>query len=114
MEKYSKIPINHVIKGKNAILVAEEERKIVGLCWCTLMDRGIDRQGEIAEFYIEEEHRDRGIGKELLETAKRFFTRGRAEVVFVWARHGNEAAKKLYRNAGFKEVTQLVRAYIPK
>jgi len=83
LEKYSKIPISHAVEGKNAIFVAEEEGKIIGLCWCTLVDRGIDLQGEIAEFYIEEEHRGKGIGKELLETAKQFFTREKAEVVFV-------------------------------
>jgi PhnO protein len=84
------------------------------VCWCTLVDRGIDRQGEIAEFYIEEEHRGKGTGKELLEAAKQFFTRERAEVVFVWTHHGNEAAIELYKNAGFKEVTQLVMAHIPQ
>ncbi|TET64967.1 GNAT family N-acetyltransferase [Candidatus Bathyarchaeota archaeon] len=113
LEKYSKIPISHAVEGKNAIFVEEEEGKIIGLCWCTLVDRGIDRQGEIAEFYIEEEHRGKGIRKELLETAKQFFTRERAEVVFVWTHHGNEAAIELYKNAGFKEVTQIVMAYIP-
>jgi len=113
LQKYSRIPISQVVEGKNAIFVAEEG-KIVGLCWCTLVDRGIDRQGEIAEFYIGEEHRGRGIGKELLETAKQFFTRERAEVMFVWTHHGNEAAIKLYKNVGFKKVTQLVIAYIPK
>ena len=113
LEKYSKIPISHAVEGKNAIFVAEEEGKIIGLCWCTLVDRGIDRQGEIAEFYIEEEHRGKGMGKELLETAKQFFTRERAEVVFVWTHLGNEAAIELYKNAGFKEVTQIVMAYIP-
>jgi len=114
LEKYCKIPISHEVEGKNAIFVAEEGDKIVGLCWCTLVDRGIDRQGEIAEFYVEEEYRGKGIAKELLETTKRFFTRERAEVVFVWTHQGNEAAVELYKNAGFKEVTQIVMAYAPK
>jgi GNAT superfamily N-acetyltransferase len=113
LKKYSKIPISQAVEGKNAIFVAEEEGRIVGLCWCTLVDRGINRQGEIAEFYIEKEHRGKGIGKELLETAKQFFTRERAEVVFVWTHHSNEAATKLYKNAGLKKVTQIVMAYIP-
>lgn len=113
LEKYSKMPVSHMINGKNAIFVAEEDRKIIGLCWCTIVDRGIDRQGEIAEFYMEEDYRGKGQGKELLETAKRFFTKEKVEVVFVWTHHGNEAAIKLYRNAGFKEVTQIVMAYIP-
>ena len=114
LEKYRKIPISHKVKGRSAIFVAEEEGKIVGLCWCTLVDRGIDRQGEIAEFYVEKEHRGKGIGNELLETSKQFFIRERAEVVFVWTHQGNEAAIELYENAGFKKVTQIVMAYAPK
>jgi len=57
LEKYSRVPISRAVDGKNAIFIAEEEGKIIGLCWCTLVDRGIDRQGEISEFYIKEEHR---------------------------------------------------------
>jgi ribosomal protein S18 acetylase RimI-like enzyme len=114
LQKYSTMPISQSIEGKNDIFIAEEKGKIIGLCWCTLIDRGIDRQGEIAEFYIEEEYRGKGIGRELLETAKQFFVGEKAEVVFVWTHHGNEAAKELYKNAGFKEVTQLVMAYIPE
>jgi len=113
IKKHSKIPISQAVEGKNAIFVAEEEGEIIGMCWCTLVDRGIDRQGEIAEFYIEEEHRGKGIGKALLKTAKQFFTSEGAEVVFVWTHHGNEAAIELYKNAGFREVTQIVMAYVP-
>lgn len=113
LEKYSRVPISRAVDGKNAIFIAEEEGKIIGLCWCTLVDRGIDRQGEISEFYIKEEHRGKGIGKELLETAKQFFTSEGVQVVFVWTHHGNEAAIELYKCAGFREVTQIVMAYAP-
>jgi ribosomal protein S18 acetylase RimI-like enzyme len=113
LKESSKIPVNEKIKSKNLILVAEEDGMIVGLCWCTVVDRGIDKQGEIAEFYIEREFRGKGVGKELIAAAKRFFINEKVEVAFVWTHHGNEPAIKLYKDAEFKEVDQLVMAFVP-
>jgi ribosomal protein S18 acetylase RimI-like enzyme len=109
----SRIHVSEEIKGRNVIFVAEENGVIVGLCWCTIVDRGVDRQGEIAEFYVEKEYRGKGIGKELLTAAKQLFVADRVEVAFVWTHHGNKAAIELYKNAGFKEVDQLVMAFVP-
>jgi hypothetical protein len=53
MEKRFSVPVRRRIAGKNVILVAEEDETIAGLCWITIMDRGVDKQGEIAEFYVE-------------------------------------------------------------
>jgi len=117
MEEYlvesSRIPTGEEIKGRNVILVAEEDGGIVGLCWCTIVDRGIDRQGELTEFYVEREFRGKGVGNELLAAAKRLFTNEQVGVAFVWTHHGNKDAIKLYKNAGFKEVDQLVMAFVP-
>lgn len=77
----------------------------MGLCWCTIVDRGIDKQAEIAEFYVERRHRGKGIGKELIKAAKQLFINEHVEVAFVWTHHGNKAALKLYKDAGFKEGT---------
>jgi ribosomal protein S18 acetylase RimI-like enzyme len=109
----NKLTINEEIRGKNVILVAEENGATMGLCWCTVVDRGIDKQGEIAEFYVEKEYRGKGVGKELLEAAKQLFIDEKVEVAFVWTHYGNEAAISLYKNVGFKEVTQLVMAFVP-
>ncbi len=109
----SRIPVSEEIKGKNVILVAEEDGAIVGLCWCTIVDRGVDKQGEVVEFYIEREHRGKGLGKELITAAKQLFINEQVGVAFAWTHHGNKAAIELYKNAGFKEVDQLVMAYVP-
>jgi len=108
-----KIPISGEVKGKNVIFVAEEDDAIVGLCWCTIVDRGVDKQGEVAEFYVEKEFRGKGIGKELLTAVKQLFINEEVEVAFVWTHHGNDAAIELYKSAGFKEVDQLVMAFVP-
>jgi len=112
MTESSRITISEEITGKNAIFVAEENGELAGLCWCTIVDRGVDKQGEIAEFYVENEHRGKGIGKELITAAKKLFFEEQVEVAFAWTHHGNEAAIELYKNAGFKEVDQLVMALV--
>ena len=109
----SGIPISEEIKGKNVIFVAEEDGVIVGLCWCTIVDRGADKQGEVAEFYTEEKYRGKGIGRELIVAAKQLFSNEQVQVAFVWTHHGNKAAIELYKNVEFKEVDQLVMAFIP-
>jgi ribosomal protein S18 acetylase RimI-like enzyme len=108
----SRIALSEEIKGKNVFLVAEEDGKVVGFCWCTIVDRGIDKQGEVAEFYVEKEYRGKGIGKELLAAAKQLFIKEQVKVAFVWTHFGNEAAIALYKDAGFKEVDQLVMAFV--
>jgi ribosomal protein S18 acetylase RimI-like enzyme len=117
MEEYltesSRIFISEKIKGKNVIFVAEENGIIVGLCWCTIVDRGVDKQGEVAEFYVEKEFRGKEIGKKLVAVAKQLFINEGVDVAFAWTHYGNKAAIELYANAGFKEVDQLVMAFLP-
>ena len=38
LEECSKMSVSVEIEGKNAIFVAEENDKIIGLCWCTIVD----------------------------------------------------------------------------
>lgn len=113
VERRSSMPVKESIEGKNVILVAEERGTIAGLCWITIVDRGVDRQGEIAEFYVEKGFRRKGIGRELVTAAKQLFIDEQVEVAFVWTHHENEAAARLFENAGFKPVTQLVMAFVP-
>ena len=110
----SNVSITKRIEGKNVVFVAEEDGKVVGLCWCTVVDRGVDKQGEIAEFYVEEGFRGKGIGNALIATAKQLFINEKVTVAFVWSHLGNEPAIELYRNVGFREVDQLVMAFIPR
>jgi len=109
----SRISVSEEIKGKNVIFVAEEDGTLVGLCWCTIVDRGVDRQAEIAEFYVEKEYRGKGIGRGLLTAAKQLFANEKVEVAFAWTHYDNKEAIGLYKKAGFKEVDQLVMAFVP-
>jgi len=109
----SEMPITEEIKGKNVILVAEEDGTIAGFCWCTIVDRGVDKQAEIAEFYVEKEYRGRGLGSELLAAARQLFTDEKVEAAFAWTHQGNREAIERYKSAGFEKVDQLVMAFIP-
>jgi len=113
LKETRRMSISNEVNGKNVILVAEEQGMITGLCWCTIVDRGVDKQGEIAEFYVDKEFRGKDIGKRLIETAKQLFVDEKVEVAFVWTHHENQTAIKIYKDAGFKEVDQLVMAFIP-
>jgi hypothetical protein len=43
--KYGATRVSREVEGKNRIFVADEEGKIVGFSWCTVVDRGVDKQG---------------------------------------------------------------------
>jgi len=109
----SRIPVSDEIKGKNVIFVAEEDGTLVGLCWCSIVDRGVDKQGELVEFYVEREYRGKGIGMELITAAKQLFVKEQVGAAFAWIHRSNGAAIRLFKNAGLKEVDQIVMAFVP-
>jgi len=116
LEEYSaksnKLPIISELEGKNVIFVAEKDGKIAGLCWCIIVDRGVDKQSELSKFYIEKDYRNKGIDRELVTPARQLFIDDRVNVASVWTHHDHNAAIKLY-HAGFKEVKQLVVVFVP-
>jgi ribosomal protein S18 acetylase RimI-like enzyme len=86
---------------------------IVGFCWCTIVDRGVDKQGEANELYVEKEYRNSGIGSQLISAAKQLFIEEDINLAFVSVHHGHKVAVGRYEDAGFKEVDQLVMAFVP-
>lgn len=112
--KRSQTRISEDIEAKSVVFVAEEDGTVVGFCWCVVVDRGMDKQGEIAALYVEKEYRGKRIGRELVEAAKRLFIQEQLTVAFVWTHYGNEDAIRLYENAGFKRVKQLALAFVPR
>jgi ribosomal protein S18 acetylase RimI-like enzyme len=84
LRKYVETKVSEKIESKNVIFVAVEDSKIVGFCWCSISDSGIDKQGEIAEFYVGKDYKGRRIGQNLLRAAKQLFISEKVEVGFVW------------------------------
>lgn len=101
-------------RGENVIYAARDEGgQVVGFCWIVLYDPGTGLEGEVAELYVAEGHRGRGIGEMLVRQAVKLFAERRVTLGYVWTRPDNETAIKLYRNAGFEPNRQLVMTWYP-
>ncbi len=100
--------------GENVIFaVRDEVGKVIGFCWIVLFDPGTGLEGEVAELYVAEGHRGRGIGEMLVRRATRLFAERGVTLAYVWTRPDNEAAVHLYSSAGFEPNRQLVMTWYP-
>jgi ribosomal protein S18 acetylase RimI-like enzyme len=101
-------------RGENVIYaVRDEVGNVVGFCWIVLYDPGTGLEGEVAELYVAEGHRGRGIGEMLVRQAVRLFRERQVTLGYVWTRPDNETAIKLYSHAGFEPNRQLVMTWYP-
>jgi ribosomal protein S18 acetylase RimI-like enzyme len=101
-------------QGENVVFaVRDEAGQVVGFCWIVLFDPGTGLEGEVAELYVSADHRGQGIGEMLVRQATRLFVERRVTLAYVWTREDNQAAVKLYSNAGFEPNRQLVMTWYP-
>lgn len=101
-------------QGENVILaVRDGPGGLAGFCWVVLFDPGTGLEGEVAEVYVAEEHRGRGVGEALLRGAVQLFEERGVTLGYVWTRHENEAATRLYRSVGFEPTRQLILTWYP-
>jgi ribosomal protein S18 acetylase RimI-like enzyme len=100
-------------KGENIILAVRATEGLAAFCWCVLFDPGTGLEGEVAELYVAERHRREGHGRALLDAAIRLFEERGVTLGYVWTRPENEAAVKLYSEAGFTPNRQLVLTWYP-
>jgi ribosomal protein S18 acetylase RimI-like enzyme len=108
----STVPSSFV--GENVIYaVRDESGRIIGFSWIVIFDPGTGLEGEVAEVYVDAEHRGRGVGELLMEQAVRLFKERGVTLGYVWTRPDNEAAVRLYRSAGFEPNRQLVLTWYP-
>ena len=99
--------------GENVILAARVAGQVVGLCWCVLFNPGTGLEAELAEVYVEEPFRSRGIGGLLLRRAVQLFRERNVTFAAVWTRENNPGAVRLYEEAGFRRTEQLVLTWLP-
>lgn len=100
-------------RGENVVLAVRDGERLAGFCWCVLFDPGTGLEGEVAEVYVSGEHRREGVGRALLKAAVALFREREVTLGYVWTRPENDAAVKLYREAGFSENRQLVLTWYP-
>ena len=102
-------------RGENIIFAVRDELgEMVGFCWIVLYDPGTGLEGEVAELYVAEEHRGRGIARMLVGEAVKLFAERRVTLGYVWTRPDNDSAVHLYRSAGFETNPQLVMTWYPR
>jgi len=100
--------------GENVVFaVRDEVGELMGFCWLVLFDPGTGLEGEVAELYVAEAHRGRGIGSLLVRQATRLFAERGVTLAYVWTRPDNDAAVRLYTSAGFEPNRQLVMTWYP-
>jgi ribosomal protein S18 acetylase RimI-like enzyme len=100
--------------GENVVLaVRADDGGLAGFCWCVLFDPGTGLEGEVAEVFVADAYRRRGVGKALIAEAVRLFEERGVTLGYVWTRGENEAAVDLYAGAGFTPNRQLVMTWYP-
>jgi ribosomal protein S18 acetylase RimI-like enzyme len=99
--------------GENVIFAVRDGGGLAGFCWVVLFDPGTGLEGEVAEVYVAEAHRGRGVGEALLRRAVELFRERGVTLGYVWTRPENRAATRLYRSAGFEPTRQLVLTWYP-
>jgi ribosomal protein S18 acetylase RimI-like enzyme len=101
-------------RGENLVFVVRSgEEGVAGFCWVVLFDPGTGLEGEVAELYVDRDHRGRGIGRALVSRAVELFRERGVTLGYVWTRDENRSATEVYRGAGFKPTRQLVLTWYP-
>lgn len=106
--------VQGTFEGENVVFaVRDGPGGLAGFCWVVLFDPGTGLEGEVAELYVAEAHRGRGVGEALVRRAVQLFAERGVTLGYVWTRPDNDAATRLYRSAGFEPTRQLVLTWYP-
>ena len=100
-EKGLLVPIEKS-KIKSILLVAEENKQIIGFIWAHFIQYGFFKYGTIDELFVKKEFRGRGIGSALLKKAIKKLQNFKVKIILVGTEKENKEAIKLYKNIGFE------------
>jgi ribosomal protein S18 acetylase RimI-like enzyme len=101
-------------EGENVVFACRDDGgRVAGFCWVVLFDPGTGLEGEVAEVYVAQAHRGRGVGEALVRRAVQLFEQRGVTLGYVWTRADNEPAMRLYRGVGFEPTQQLVLTWYP-
>ncbi|HEV1998842.1 MAG TPA: GNAT family N-acetyltransferase [Candidatus Dormibacteraeota bacterium] len=99
--------------GENLVLGVREEERLVAFCWCVFYDPGTGYEAEVAEVYVQPDHRGRGLATALVRAAVDLFRERDVTFAAVWTHPANAAAVRLYEAAGFAPTEQVVLTWRP-
>jgi ribosomal protein S18 acetylase RimI-like enzyme len=89
--------------AKNIVLIAEENKKIIGFVCSALIDYDFYKYGYIEELFVERSFRKKGVGTSLIKSTVNEMRKMGANTIFVTTKKGNRGAIRLYKNLGFTD-----------
>jgi ribosomal protein S18 acetylase RimI-like enzyme len=108
------LEVQPAFQGENVIFVSRDQAgRLAGFCWVVLFDPGTGLEGEVAEVYVAQAHRGKGVGEALVRRAVELFEQRGVTLGYVWTRSDNDPAIRLYRSAGFEPTRQLILTWYP-
>jgi ribosomal protein S18 acetylase RimI-like enzyme len=108
------LDVRPTFEGENVVFACRDgQGGLTGFCWVVLFDPGTGLEGELAEVYVAEAHRGRGVGEALVRRTVQLFEQRGVTLGYVWTRADNEPALRLYRGAGFEPTQQLILTWYP-
>ena len=97
------------LKKKNSSVFIAEDQKPVGIIIATyfkpLRISKFARKGYVSNLYIRKNHRNKGIGKKLLNISLKWLKENNVKYISLEIHLENEKALKFYRDLGFKDYT---------
>ena len=88
-------------KQDNGVFVAEVEGNVVGYVFCDVIKEGDGLTLYIDDLCVDEAYRRLGIGKMLIDMAKRYASEKNCRCVMLNVWEFNESAVRFYENYGF-------------
>jgi ribosomal protein S18 acetylase RimI-like enzyme len=115
--KHGREYFGKIIRARNSLfLVAEGEGKVIAYAIGKIIRNPpvleIKRSGEVAEIFIDEEYRGKGVGPKLVDEILAWFREKKIRHVFVIFDHRNRMAKRVYQKKGFMPFQEKWERYL--
>jgi ribosomal protein S18 acetylase RimI-like enzyme len=110
-EQYSADYIRSEIELPNTkFFLACDDNKIIGYAMVMVMDRPklfqVQKKGNIATTYIDDEYRSRGVGKLLIDAIKNWLRSEKVTVIDLMVTRTNPRGQKFWEEQGFEPLNQ--------
>jgi ribosomal protein S18 acetylase RimI-like enzyme len=102
-EKARRFFLEHVEKYPGTLKVAELEGKIAGFIRFFPEEGSFGRYGMIDLIFVDKEHRKRGVGKLLLETAEKWFESSGISHIEAVVTNTNAPSINFFKSQGYEE-----------
>ena len=84
------------------VRVIEVDGKTAGYIWFRLMDSSVGVFGRIEHVFVDEGHRNRGLGKRLMQAAEEYLKGRGAKRIKLTVTKDNKTAASLYKSMGYE------------